>query len=294
VSTSAISVCIVCRDEADKLPQCLQSVVWADEVIVMDLESGDGSAAVAEAHGAHVVHGKPSKIVETSRNKVAALARNDWVLAMDPDERVTPGLAAELMRLAEDGDVDVVMIPFMNYDLGHPPTSPLHRYNPKPRMYRRSRIQWPEIPNALPDLDEHRIYRLPQQDEVVMIHDRNRTIVEAIDRVLRYAPAEAQAMVDAGRVFSAREMMIVLGRAFRKQFFYAGAFKEGMPGVVRGGILIAHKFYVWAAFWQLSGARKTADDDRYLRRLGRIVESVARPFSGTARVANRLRRIARR
>src|SRR5207302_2390699 len=99
--------------------------------------------------------------------------------------------------------------------------------------------------------------RLPSRDDVVIIHERNRNIIEAIDRVLRYAPAEAQAMVDAGKVFTAREMMTVLGRAFRKQFFYAGAFKEGMPGVLRGGILIAHKFYVWAAFWQLSGAERT-------------------------------------
>jgi hypothetical protein len=261
---------------------------------VMDLASHDGSAALAAASGARVVSGEPTPIVEPARNAVAALAQHDWILAMDPDERVTPGLAAELRRLATRSDIDAVVIPFTNYDLGHAPVSPLHRYNPKPRMYRRSRVTWPERPNALPELAEERVQRLPARDEVVMIHERNRTIAEAIDRVLRYAPAEAQAMVDAGQTFSAREMTAVLARAFRKQFVYAGAFKEGVPGVVRGGILIAHKFYVWAAFWQLSGAQRTPEDDRYLRRLARRVEAVARPLSLVGRTSRRVRRVVGR
>jgi glycosyltransferase involved in cell wall biosynthesis len=293
MSTAGISVCIVCRNEADRLRDCLASVAWADEIIVLDLQSDDASADVASAHGAVVLTGEPLPIVEPHRNVLANAAANDWILAMDPDERVTPGLAAELRRLARRADIDAVVIPFMNYDLGYPPVSPLHRYNPKPRMYRRSRVTWPERPNTLPEIPPERVHRLPNRDDVVMIHDRNRTIVEAIDRVLRYAPAEAQAMVDAGKKFSAQEMVTVLARAFRKQFFYAGAFREGMPGVVRGGILIAHKFYVWAAFWQLSGRRRTADDDRYLRRLGRAVDTVGRPVSVAGRAGRRLRRLLR-
>jgi (heptosyl)LPS beta-1,4-glucosyltransferase len=290
---TGITVCIVCRNEADKLPACLESVAWADEVIVMDLESADASAAVAAAHGARVVSGEPTPVVEPARNLVASHASHDWILVMDPDERVTPGLAAELLRIAKE-DVDAVVIPFMNYDLGYAPKSPLHRYNPKPRMYRRSRVRWPERPNALPDIPEGRLHRLPARDELVMVHDRNRSIAEAIERVLRYGPAEAQAMVDAGKVFSAREMVSVLGRAFRKQFFYAGALEEGMPGLVRGGILIAHKFYVWAAFWQLSGAQRTPEDDAYLRRLAHGVDAVGRPLSFAGRIARRARRAIRR
>ena len=293
MTDAGISVCIVCRNEADKLPDCLASVEWADEVLVMDLGSDDGSADVAAAHGAKVLTGEPIPIVEPNRSVLAHAAANDWVLAMDPDERVTPGLAAELQRLARRSDIDAVVIPFMNYDLGYAPTSPLHRYNPKPRMYRRSKVSWPERPNALPDIPPERVHRLTPHDDVVMIHERNRTITEAIDRVLRYAPAEAQAMVDAGKTFSAAEMMSVLARAFRKQFFYAGAFKEGVPGVLRGGILIAHKFYVWAAFWQLSGAQRTPEDDRYLVRLGRALDAVGRPAGFAARAGRRMRRLLR-
>ncbi len=82
--------------------------------------------------------------------------------------------------------------PLMITELGH-------RYDPKPRFYRRSALRWPEFPNALPEIPPDRVLALPSQDGVVMIHDRNRTVAEAIERALRYAPAQAQAMIDSGQ-----------------------------------------------------------------------------------------------
>src|SRR5689334_8590702 len=131
-----ISVCIVCRNEADRLAPCLESVAWADEAIVMDLDSTDGSAALAESYGARVV-----------------------------------------------------------------------RRAPQLRMYRKSAVRWPEIPNALPDVPEARRLRLPADDALVMIHDRSRTVPEILERSLRYAPLQAQSMIDRGQVFTARAML---------------------------------------------------------------------------------------
>ena len=56
----------MCRNEADKLAGCLASVVWAEDVVVMDLDSDDDSVAVAEANGARVVAGEPTPIVAAS------------------------------------------------------------------------------------------------------------------------------------------------------------------------------------------------------------------------------------
>ncbi|HEU0079981.1 MAG TPA: glycosyltransferase, partial [Longimicrobiaceae bacterium] len=106
--TPRSSACIVCRDEADRLGPCLESVAWADETVVMDLRSGDGSAELARRHGARVVERDPVPIVERVRNEVAEHARGDWILVVDPDERVSPGLAAELRRLAGRGALDAV------------------------------------------------------------------------------------------------------------------------------------------------------------------------------------------
>jgi glycosyltransferase involved in cell wall biosynthesis len=267
-----ISVCIVCRNEADKLGPCLESVSWADEIIVMDLSSSDNSAALAKEHGARIITRAPVPIVELVRNEVAAVAVGEWILALDPDERVTPGLARALVQLRQRADLDAIAIPIMNFDLGYPASNPLHRYDPKPRMYRRSRVQWPVIPNALPKIDESRLYRLPQCDDVVIIHDRNRNIPEILDRVIRYAPSEAQSMIDRGQVFTARGMLVALSRKIYKQFFVGQPFRDGVPGALRASILVAFHFYVWASFWQLSGGRRTAADDRLLQRLGAVIE----------------------
>jgi glycosyltransferase involved in cell wall biosynthesis len=267
MSASRISVCIACRNEAEKLVDCLESVRWADEVLVLDLESDDDSAAVAARYGARVVPHARVPIVELVRNTIADEASGDWILALDPDERVTPGLAAELRTASARSDIDVVTIPVMNHDFGHPAATPVHRYDPKPRMYRKAAVRWPTEPNELPQVDPARVHAVPSRDDVVLVHDRNRTIVEALERVLRYAPAEAEALLASGETFTARKMLRrTLSKSY-KQFVVARSLEEGVPGLVRAFVLASFHFYVWACFWQLSGAENTERDRRYLRRL---------------------------
>lgn len=269
-----ISVCIVCRNEADRLRPCLASAAWADEVIVMDLSSTDNSAAIAKEYGARVITREAVPIVELVRNEVAAAALGDWILVLDPDERVSPGLAQELRRLSQLADFDAIVIPRMNFDLGYAPSHPLQRYEPQLRMYRRHKVKWPIIPNALPQVAGNRLYRLPEHDDLVLVHDRSRNIPEILDRVMRYAPAQAQSMIDRGQVFTARGMLTTLAGKIYKQFVRGKAFRDGVPGILRASILVTFHFYVWAAFWQLSGGRRTDADDRLLRRLGAIADAM--------------------
>jgi glycosyltransferase involved in cell wall biosynthesis len=266
-----ISACIVCRNEADRLGPCLDSVRWADEIVLLDLGSDDGSADLARAAGARVVSHAPVPIVEAVRNVAADAATGEWVLALDPDERVSAGLAGELRRLAARVDIDAVVVPRMNFDFGHAPSSPLQRYEPQLRMYRRSAVTWPTFPNALPQVPEARLARVAARDELTLRHDRNRSIPEAIDRVRRYAPAQAQAMIDAGEVFSARRMVRTLAEKLYRHFVVSRALRDGVPGLMRAGVLVAFHFYVWAAFWHLSGAERSSTDDALLRRADRVL-----------------------
>jgi glycosyltransferase involved in cell wall biosynthesis len=288
---TGISVCIVCRNEADRLGPCLASVGWADEIVMFDLSSSDRSADLAREHGARVVTRAPVPIVELVRNEVAAAASHDWILMLDPDERVTPGLARHLREVADWAEVDAVIIPFTNYDFGHPPSSPLHRYEPHLRFYRRSAVEWPSVPNKQPMVAEDRLHRVPYQDEFVIIHERNRNVPELLDRVVRYAPLQAQSMIDRGEIFSAKAMVENLGRRLYIQFAEGRAHRDGVPGIMRAATLMNFHFWVWASFWQLSGARRTPADDRYVRRLGSVIdgslqaaELIRRPYRLALRV----------
>ena len=296
-NAAGISVCIACRNEADRLAVCLESVEWADERIVMDLASTDDSVSVAERYGAKVVRRDPVPIVEMIRNEIAAHATHDWILVLDPDERVTPGLATELRRAAARADVDAVIMPRMNWDLGYPPSNPNERYEQQLRMYRKSRVAWPVTPNALPQVPDERTYRVPSTDDTVLVHDRNRNIPEVLDRIVRYAPLQAQSMIDRGQVFSARAMFLSLGTRAKRQFIDGKAWRDGVPGMLRAAILVAFHFYIWAAFWQLSGAKRTLEDDRFVRRFGLWLERSQRGYRALttpARFVGRLRDRARR
>jgi len=98
-------------------------------------------------------------------------------------------------------------------------------------------------------------------------------------------------MADRGQVFTARAMLSAMYGHIWKQFVRGQALRDGVPGLLRASILVAFHFFVWAAFWQLSGVGRTAADDRLLRRLGTALESTRRvsKLSGVPfRLARRL------
>ena len=94
-----ISVLILARDEAANLPGCLESVAWADEVVVVvDRASRDQTQAIARRE-ADVVAVRTFDDFASQRNAALDLASGDWVFAIDADERATPELAAEIRRV---------------------------------------------------------------------------------------------------------------------------------------------------------------------------------------------------
>ncbi|HLZ28935.1 MAG TPA: glycosyltransferase family 2 protein [Chloroflexota bacterium] len=101
-----VSVLVPTLDEEVNLPACLESVAWGDEVFVLDSFSHDRTLEIAQAHGAHVVQ---HAFESYSRQKNWALVnlpfRNDWVLIVDADERVTPHLRREIESAPSDGEV---------------------------------------------------------------------------------------------------------------------------------------------------------------------------------------------
>jgi glycosyltransferase involved in cell wall biosynthesis len=282
-----IAACIVCRNEATKLADCLDSVDWADEILVMDLESTDESAAVARDRRATVIRREPFPIVEPLRDEIASHASSEWVLALDPDERVTPGLAAALRDAAARSDIDAVVMPRMNIDFGWPSSAAHQRFEPQLRMYRRSAVSWPHFPNRLPDVPKDRVLRLPDRDDLVLTHLRNVSVAETADRLVRYAPAQGAAMLAEGQEFSAGAMGRALWRQVKRHLIDARAWRDGMPGIARAIVLINHHVYVWLAFWLESGGQRTARDDASVKKLGRVLEPVRR----TVRLRRRLQRI---
>src|SRR3989338_7994180 len=96
--TVPLSVVVLAKNEADRLPAWLEGVAWADEVLGVDDESTEDTARSAEAAGARVVRRKMD-LEGRHRNWAHAQARHEWILSLDADERVTPELAQEIRQL---------------------------------------------------------------------------------------------------------------------------------------------------------------------------------------------------
>jgi glycosyltransferase involved in cell wall biosynthesis len=96
-----ISVVIPTLNESGRIGAALETVRWADDVIVADGGSTDDTVAIAHAAGARVINA-PGQTIGAQRNAAISIARNRWVLALDADEAVTPELRASLARLCFD------------------------------------------------------------------------------------------------------------------------------------------------------------------------------------------------
>lgn len=99
---SALSVILITKNEAANIRECLQSVAWADEIIVVDSGSTDDTVSIAKEMGAQVYqHDWPG--FGPQKNRALGYATKDWVFAIDADERVTDKLRAELENVMREG-----------------------------------------------------------------------------------------------------------------------------------------------------------------------------------------------
>ena len=95
-----LSVYIIAYNEADKIEAALRSVAWADEIVVADSFSTDGTADIARKYTDKVLQ-VPFEGFGKLRNDVLAQLTGDWVFSLDADERCTEAAAAEIRRLIE-------------------------------------------------------------------------------------------------------------------------------------------------------------------------------------------------
>ena len=94
----SLSVIVITKNEAAVIERCLQSVAWANEIVVCDTASSDGTAEIAQRLGARVEVTADWPGFGPQKNRALALATGDWVLSLDADEWVTPELRADIER----------------------------------------------------------------------------------------------------------------------------------------------------------------------------------------------------
>ncbi len=115
-----ITAFIVCCNESHLLPKCLESVKFCNEIILVDLESTDNIEDVAKSFNVTLVKHSRVPVVEIVYQRLPELVTNKWVLILDPDEVVTPGLADDIVNTITNikEDIAVITVPWQFYFKG--------------------------------------------------------------------------------------------------------------------------------------------------------------------------------
>lgn len=137
-----LSVVIIVRNEADRLPEAIRSVGFADELLVLDSGSSDDTVAVARGLGARVIEtGWPGHVAQKNRGLREAF--HPWVLSIDADERVSPALAGSIVAaLGEEPLVAGFELARRNHYLGRPLRAGGWYPDRRLRLVRRGSARW--------------------------------------------------------------------------------------------------------------------------------------------------------
>ena len=112
-----LSVYIIAYNEIEKIKDCINSVLWADEIILADSHSNDGTSELAEKMGAKVVHIKFDGYGQL-RNDAIKHCSHDWILSIDSDERCTSEVKDEIRKIINNPKYDIYQIPRKNFFMG--------------------------------------------------------------------------------------------------------------------------------------------------------------------------------
>jgi len=112
-----ISVYIIAYNEVEKIRDCINSVLWADEIILADSHSTDGTSEIAEELGAKVVH-IPFNGYGELRNEAIKYCNGDWIFSLDSDERCTVKVRDEILGLINNAPLEIYRIPRKNFYMG--------------------------------------------------------------------------------------------------------------------------------------------------------------------------------
>jgi len=251
-----ISAYIIAYNEAEKLADAIRSVGWADEVVVADSHSTDGTVEIAESLGARVVQ-IPFRGFGALRNDAVAACTHEWIFSLDSDERCTPEAGAELRALAEKAEHGAFFVPRRNFFLGreirHSGWYPNYR---QPQLFRKSAMRYEMSPvhegyelsaGETAGYARHAIWQLPFKD-----------LNEVVGKMNRYSSLGATKRRQAGSSYGKALSHGVW--AFWKHYLFKRGFLDGWPGLVIALSYFEVTFYRYAKAVELEHQARWAEE----------------------------------
>jgi glycosyltransferase involved in cell wall biosynthesis len=222
-----LSVTVIARNEEQAIARCLESVRFADELIVLDCGSTDRTVEICARLGARVVTTPDWPGFGPQKNRALALATGDWLLSIDADEWVSPELAGEIRQAVQsprgaDAYQLTRLSSFCGRFMRHGDWWPDHVV----RLFRRGTAHFSDDAVHERLIVEGRIERL----QGLLMHESIPDLEDALAKVNRYSTASAAMLHEEGRRATLATAILRGGWTFVRSYLLRAGFLDGREG----------------------------------------------------------------
>lgn len=248
-----ISVVIPCKNEISNLSECVASIQSiADEIIVADSGSTDGTRQLATELGCRVIE---RDYVHSGDFKNWAIphADNEWVLLLDADERATGPLRQEIENILADPKEDGYWIYRINHFMGHRIRYSGWQNDRVIRLFRRDLSRYEgDTDHAEIAVSSGRVGQLKSR----MLHYTYWSYDQFLAKMHRYTTHQAKVWFEQGRRPSAARMLATVPFRFLQTYVFRGGFLDGMAGLQVCALTAYYSFLKQARLWELNNQRR--------------------------------------
>lgn len=250
-----ISVIVPTANEEHNIADCLESVSWADEIIVVDARSADRTVEIAGRYTKMIFVREWSGYAEVKQFALQK-ASHDWVLWLDADERVTPPLAAELVAVVRSprSSYRAYEVPRRAYFLGkwirHSGWYPgyvIRLFQRRMATFTSNRVHEKVVVHGP-------VGRLSSD----LLHYTDDTIYHYLRKMNRYTSLAAEDALAAGKSFSLSHLLVRPPYQFLRMYFLRLGFLDGMHGLILALLSSGHVFTKYAKLWDTERMRNAA------------------------------------
>lgn len=243
----ALSVTIITLDAAHQLEACVASVAFADEVVVVDSGSHDGTPELAARLGARVLH---QAWLGYGRQKQFAVeqAKHDWVLCIDADERVTPQLGASIEAVLQAPNAAGYTMPRCNYFLGRWLRHGEGYPDRSLRLFDRQQGRWSDDPVHEKVVCDGSVGQL----EGDLLHESCDSLATYLDKQNRYTTLQAEMLHRRGKRAGLGHLLLSPLLRFVKFYLLRLGFLDGAAGLVHILIGCNNSFVKYAKLLELN------------------------------------------
>ena len=241
-----VSVIVHTLNEEANIANCLDSVKWAEEILVIDMHSTDRTREIAARYTDNILLHPPMQYADPARQFALEQATQEWVLVVDADEMVPKNLRDTLLEVAGGGKYDAVAIPHRNLFFGHEMQGaewgPLQ--NRHIRFYRRTSMSYGsaihEFEKLLPG---SRLYQI-NEPNCSFVHFNYLDVEHFFDKANRYTTITAEAQGPLDKAPSTRHLLAECMRQFYWRFFKREGYKDGTQGFCLSVFMVAYHLMI--------------------------------------------------